>query len=362
MEINRNNYEEFFLDYIEGNLPEDQLASFHAFLHANPDLANELEEFDLVEMPANEMTLGNKDFLKKTTSKFEEPSTFNEACIAMIEGDMDENEKTQFLGFLSQFPSKQSDFQLFQKTKLKADLSVVFENKQSLKKGSLWVSSRKKMVAYAITYGSMAACLVVMLGYYFTHRATEPVIVFNENKGGNQQKQAVEDKTEKVKKIDALAYVEGTGNPVSKGKTNTNKANLNKTNKIQSRQPIDKSKTELQLPQYNSKMGIMYQLNDVQMIEVKKKDDLTFNTQPVQVEDSIHQTRLMAFVDRIKDRVLPESLKNKKRIGISDIAQSINKATGEIVKVEHTVDESKQTEIYAINIAGYGFTRTRSMK
>ena len=43
MDINRDNYEFFLIDYIDGNLTAKQLEAVENFLWLNPDLKNELE-------------------------------------------------------------------------------------------------------------------------------------------------------------------------------------------------------------------------------------------------------------------------------------------------------------------------------
>ena len=43
MKITRENYEEHFLDYLEGNLDKQLLDEFKNFLVQNPDLRDELE-------------------------------------------------------------------------------------------------------------------------------------------------------------------------------------------------------------------------------------------------------------------------------------------------------------------------------
>ena len=49
--INLNNYEAFFLDYAEGNLPAEQVAMLEDFLNTHPHLRKELEQFDMITLP-----------------------------------------------------------------------------------------------------------------------------------------------------------------------------------------------------------------------------------------------------------------------------------------------------------------------
>ena len=65
MEINRNNYEIFFLDYHEGNLSAQQQAKLFIFLEQHPDLKNEFESFDLVKLPSINIFFEEKNSLKR---------------------------------------------------------------------------------------------------------------------------------------------------------------------------------------------------------------------------------------------------------------------------------------------------------
>jgi hypothetical protein len=52
--------------------------------------------------------------------------------VARLEGDLQENEKAEFENYLSKHPEKQKEAALFDKTRLKADESIVFKKKRSL--------------------------------------------------------------------------------------------------------------------------------------------------------------------------------------------------------------------------------------
>ena len=54
MKINRNNYEAYFLDYIEGTLGFAEKAELEAFLVINPDLKIELDNFETISLPLAE--------------------------------------------------------------------------------------------------------------------------------------------------------------------------------------------------------------------------------------------------------------------------------------------------------------------
>ena len=369
MEISRSNYEEFFIDYIDGRLPKSQLAAFNAFLLANPDLAEELEGFSSMALPHEELSLGDKSFLKKTPSPFEQKDFFEESCIAFLEGDLDQDQVLLLNAFLDEHPKQKHEFELFQKTRLHADPSVVFLGKDRLRKTALSVVSRKRIIAYSVSVGTIAASFLLFFYFYLGRQehteallTFEPQVVRQQSLPEKKQAQGQDSRHR-----DVLAYVEtsndGNGSPATKSTQTTSKSTPNRGNK--SKTPagnIEKPKTEMVLPQNNSKMGVMHQLNGIQMVEIKKRDDLSYKLQFEKKQAPDSTGRLVAFFKKAKDRLLPEGLKERREIGISDIAHSINRVASEYIKLEHTIDQSTKTEIYAINIVGYEFTRTRTLK
>lgn len=71
--ITRHNYESFFLDFAEGNLSNGEREAVLAFVAANPDLAEELEAFDIIEIvPENAISQEWTDLKKSKESNLEE--------------------------------------------------------------------------------------------------------------------------------------------------------------------------------------------------------------------------------------------------------------------------------------------------
>lgn len=144
MKINRNNYEPFFVDYLEGNLDENLVDDFIEFLQQNPDLKEELSFFEPVVIAPENLSFANKKILYK--EKFDAEETFNHAAIARLEGDISPLEKAEFENYLSTHPKKKNEAALFTKTKLLPDFSVVFKSKSKLRRQSagkmilLWTS------------------------------------------------------------------------------------------------------------------------------------------------------------------------------------------------------------------------------
>ncbi len=156
MKINRNNYEPYFVDYLEGNLDEQLVDDFIEFLQQNPDLKEELSFFEPVVVSPENQSFNNKKILYK--EKFDAEETFNHAAVARLEGDISPLEKAEFENYLLIHPEKQKETALFAKSKLLPDFSVVYTLKNKLRRQSagkmilLWTSrvAAVFMIALAI--------------------------------------------------------------------------------------------------------------------------------------------------------------------------------------------------------------------
>ena len=130
MEINRNNYEAYFIDYIEGNLGEEVVDDFIEFLQKNPDLKKELSLFESVTAEAEDIVFQQKEKLYK--EKYDSEKEFNHTAIANLEGDISAAEKEKFDVYISKHPEKKKEIKLFSHTKLLPDESITFQNKKKL--------------------------------------------------------------------------------------------------------------------------------------------------------------------------------------------------------------------------------------
>jgi len=130
MKITRDNYEEYFLDYLEGNLDKNLVDDFIDFLRQNPDLKAELEMVAPVKIEMENFNFKGKEKLYK--EKYDLETEFNLASVARLEGDLSEKDIEEFENYLSKHPEKQKEAVLFEKTRLKTDESIVFQKKRKL--------------------------------------------------------------------------------------------------------------------------------------------------------------------------------------------------------------------------------------
>jgi hypothetical protein len=183
MKINRNNYEVYFIDYLEGKLDEKLVDDFLEFLLQNPDLKQELTFFESVSVVPEEISFDKKELLFK--EKFDSEIEFNRAAISILEGDSSSSEKAEFEKYLLTHPQKDKEIQLFNKTKLLPDTSVTFSKKNKL---------YKKPVGRTIIFWSarVAAILLLALTFY--------ILIDNSSEEIVPQIQVAENKDEGTKK------------------------------------------------------------------------------------------------------------------------------------------------------------------
>jgi hypothetical protein len=166
MGINKENYEAYFLEYQEGNLSTEQVAELMVFLEMYPELKEELESFELVTvLPDANVKFENKGLLKKKDclpTQNIHSNNYETWLVAEIEGDLSDSDKTELNEFLKKNPAVMLELNFFRKTILKPE-SVVFENKQILKKSGILLLYRTQFI-YAV---SVAASVLLFLGLYF---------------------------------------------------------------------------------------------------------------------------------------------------------------------------------------------------
>jgi hypothetical protein len=165
--INKNNYEVYFLDHIEGRLDADQTAALMLFLDAHPELKEELEGLEMVSLEPNaQIRFDAKESLKKPliipTAKITEQN-YEEYCVAEFEGDLSRDEMNELHQFLALNPDLKKEYDLIRQCHLHPDFELVFTDKSSLKK-NIVVPFLTRRIYYGI---AVAASLALLIGLSF---------------------------------------------------------------------------------------------------------------------------------------------------------------------------------------------------
>lgn len=121
MKINKNNYETYVIDFLEGNLSEELTSNFELFLSSHPEIQEEIEGINEAILPIEDLTFGDKILLKKN-----EAIVSNEIDLLLakkLEGDLIEEEEDLLDQLLSSNKCVQKSWALMQQTVLSPDIS-----------------------------------------------------------------------------------------------------------------------------------------------------------------------------------------------------------------------------------------------
>ena len=162
--INRHNYEEFFLDYHEGNLTGQQKAMVILFIETNDDLLEEFYTFKNVPLEVTEASTIEKSSLYSGPHHSNREDYF----VGWIEGDLTTEEKIQTQELINENPVYAGELDTFKKTKLIPE-GLVFVGKGSLKKTGKVIP----LLKYALP-AAAAITLFVLLSNNSIHRDYYP--------------------------------------------------------------------------------------------------------------------------------------------------------------------------------------------
>src|SRR5436190_8606306 len=115
MNINRNNYEEFFMLYADNELSAAERKNVELFVAANPDLQQELAVFcDFKLNPDTTIVFAGKETLMKQENGTAAVTISNYETFFVLYADdeLTSNEKAAVTSFLLQHPELQPSFDL----------------------------------------------------------------------------------------------------------------------------------------------------------------------------------------------------------------------------------------------------------
>jgi len=164
MEITRENYERYFIDYLDGKLTGKGEEEILEFLGENPDLATELKDLEkIILIPAEEIFPGKPGVKKTLISMMSEKNlTFDELCAASVEGDLQDNENGIIYGYLNRDEVRRKEYELFRKTILQTDITVFYPYKKLLRHKTIIQRTRQLYLAVNMAAAVIMALLFVL--------------------------------------------------------------------------------------------------------------------------------------------------------------------------------------------------------
>ena len=174
MNINRHNYEEYFILYMDNELGSDDRRMVESFVLQHPDLKEELDlllQYKLT--PDTEILFPGKEDLIKVNG--ETPITltnYEEWLVLYIDNELTTDQRKAVERFMSDKPSIQEELALLERSKLQPE-QIVFAGKGSLYR------KEEKIRPLPVRWWRIAAAAVLLLGIGIT-----TAVVINKRSSG----------------------------------------------------------------------------------------------------------------------------------------------------------------------------------
>ncbi len=179
--IHIDNYESFYLDYLEGTLSEAERIAFEEFLAAHPELQVD-EDFVFLDEPAEKMDPLQKFLLKKEDLSLVTHENLDYFAIGKVEKVLSANEEKLFDAYLAANPKAQKVVAAYKATRLQPS-AVLYPNKEALKEKEV------AMIPWKLIGGLTAAAALLLLffqiGFNGTKETPENTVTAT---NGNRQK------------------------------------------------------------------------------------------------------------------------------------------------------------------------------
>ena len=159
--INRNNYESYFLLYVDRELSSEENEAVERFVAENPDIAEELTLLqNTLLQPEETLVFKGKEVLLKKEGQDISLNNYEEWFLLYTDNELSDEHKTQVELFVLQHPTLQREFEWLQQTRLPVE-KLVFSNKEILYKKE---TSGKSPVFYMrwMRYAAAAAVIGIM--------------------------------------------------------------------------------------------------------------------------------------------------------------------------------------------------------
>jgi anti-sigma factor RsiW len=170
MNINRNNYEEFFLLYVDNELSATERNAVELFVQENADLKEELNMLQQTVISADAIVFDKTSLLKQ------EFAALQENLLLYVDDELNTADKLSFEKLLKTDTAANKELALLQQTKLQPDTAIVFANKKILyrkEEGKVVGMPWRRMAAAAVVIGFGIWATVSLNS---TNKATEATV------------------------------------------------------------------------------------------------------------------------------------------------------------------------------------------
>lgn len=160
MNINRHNYEEYFILYMDNELSAEERRVVEVFVKHHPDLKDELDTLMQFKLTPDTHIVfeGKEELLKENGHSFITPTNYEEWLSLYIDDELTSEQWQLVEKFTAANPAAQKELDILQKVKLQPE-SIIFPHKNLL-----YRKEEKTRRITPVYWRAAAAVLVIVLG------------------------------------------------------------------------------------------------------------------------------------------------------------------------------------------------------
>lgn len=364
MHITRANYESWFVDYLEGNLNLAQRQEVEQFLKANPDLEQELYEFEAVTLSAEPLVYPDKQQHKKPVLLPDsEAAWLDEQCIAYLENDLETDERSALEELAQKDSHVAAALQSYQHTYARED-TLVFPEKARVKRSKVLPFKQHQAQTYAFRFAAAAAVLLLLISVGHPLLQQQPGVPAYKPE---QALKAAIQKQEAPSPEHSLEQTMATLRPVSKASVvlqpvntqsnatkNTLAAVSEELPRLEPRiHTLEQEPSDLQLALNRQEPANPY-LDDVEQLIRKKLASVNQNPETI---------TLKHYIDReLFNNKISQTNEALQKDGLWAVAQfsvkGLRKLTGKEIYLKRQLDENGQTRKIAFEASNFAIEKT----
>jgi hypothetical protein len=172
--INRDNYEEYFLMYLDNELSDAERIAVEEFIKQNPDLRGELIMLQQLKLkPEQNIFFGDKNILlrKSGEKSIINYNNYEEYFLLYADNELNADEKKMVEDFVSSNAALRQEFELLLITQVGPDNNILFPNKEIL-----YRKSERRIVFLPWMRVAVAAAVLLLVGLFvFNNNGKTPI-------------------------------------------------------------------------------------------------------------------------------------------------------------------------------------------
>ncbi|HLN56453.1 MAG TPA: hypothetical protein VK207_10695, partial [Bacteroidales bacterium] len=130
MKITRENYEIWFVDWLDNNLSGEEIEELNFFLENNPDLRDEFSDLSAIRLKPDLKPFPARDQVKRSPADIS-GKQFEFMCAASVENDLNDRQQAELNEMIVADPEKAKTLRIFRKLKLSSP-ELYYGNRKKL--------------------------------------------------------------------------------------------------------------------------------------------------------------------------------------------------------------------------------------